>query len=459
MARQNRLRNAPRRSSKFLQYFFLTLVAATVTATALAAYILFEFEQPELVLERELHYLGGKIEMPVHAIDRKSGIRSITMTLSQNEKTAVILDKKFPRQAWLTAAGPDTVSEKVVIDAKGAGFAEGEAELIVSVRDFSLTGMLRGNHTKKRMTVIIDTTPPRVSINHAQRYIRPGGTGIAVYTVSEPPARHGVMIDSNFFPGAPLPGKDSYIAYFALPWDATAPKSTLILAADAAGNEGAVPFATNFRSVAEKRDTLTVSEQFLQQKLPEFEEHYPEMSGTLLEQYLYLNNQVRLQNDAIIAEICATSEPNRLWSDRFLRMPGANRAGFADQRTYIFNGEVIDAQTHLGVDIASTQQASVRAANRGKVVFADYLGIYGNMVILDHGQGVFSLYSHLSSFDTTLGALVEKDEPIGRTGVSGMAGGDHLHFSMLIHGIFVTPVEWWDQNWIDVNIQNILNEQ
>jgi murein DD-endopeptidase MepM/ murein hydrolase activator NlpD len=124
-----------------------------------------------------------------------------------------------------------------------------------------------------------------------------------------------------------------------------------------------------------------------------------------------------------------------------------------------YNGEVIDAQTHLGVDIASTQQDSVRAANRGKVVFADYLGIYGNVVILDHGQGVFSLYSHLSSFDTTLGALVDKDEPIGRTGVSGMAGGDHLHFSMLIHGIFVTPVEWWDQNWIDVNIQNILNEQ
>lgn len=458
MARRNRLRNAPRRSSKFLKYFFVTLVAATLTVTALAAYILFEQEVPELVLEQDLYYLGGKVELPLQVTDRKSGIRSISVTLNQDTETAVLLKKTFPRQAWLTAAGPDTVKEKVVIDAKTAGFAEGEAELLVSVWDFSLNGMLRGNHTEKRITVMIDTTPPRISINHAQRYIRPGGTGIAVYNVSEQPTRHGVVIDSTFFPGAPLPGKNNYIAYFALPWNAEAPKNIMVLAADAAGNEGTAPFATTLRNVAEKQDTLTISDSFLQRKLPEFEDHYPEMSGSLLEQFLFLNNQVRVENSAIIAEICATSEPNRLWSDRFMRMPGAKRAGFADQRTYVYNGKVVDNQTHLGVDIASTQHDSVRAANRGKVVFADYLGIYGNMVILDHGQGVFSLYSHLSSFETTLGTRVEKDEPIGRTGVSGLAGGDHLHFSMLIHGIFVTPLEWWDQHWLDVNIQNILNE-
>jgi murein DD-endopeptidase MepM/ murein hydrolase activator NlpD len=459
MARRNRLRNAPRRSSNFLKYFFVTLVVATVATAALAAYILFEREEPELVLEQDLYYLGGKVELPLQVSDRKSGIRSITITLNQDQETAVLLKKTFPRQAWLTAAGPATVKEKVVIDAKTAGFAEGEAELLISVRDFSLNGMLRGNLIEQRIPVMIDTTPPRVSINHAQRYIRSGGTGIVVYAVSEPPARHGVMINTTFFPGAPLPGKDSYIAYFALPWDAETPTSTMVLAADAAGNEGTAPFAITLRKVAEKQDTLTVSDQFLQRKLPEFEEHYPEMRGTLLEQFLFLNNQVRVENNTLIAEACATSEPNRLWSDRFLRMAGAKRAGFADQRTYVYNGEVVDAQTHLGVDIASTQHDSVRAANRGKVVFIDYLGIYGNVVILDHGQGVFSLYSHLSRFETTLGALVEKDEPIGRTGVSGMAAGDHLHFSMLVHGIFVTPLEWWDQNWVDVNIQNILNEQ
>jgi murein DD-endopeptidase MepM/ murein hydrolase activator NlpD len=140
-------------------------------------------------------------------------------------------------------------------------------------------------------------------------------------------------------------------------------------------------------------------------------------------------------------------------------MPGAGRAQFADQRTYLYNGQAIDTQTHLGVDIASTAQAPIRAANRGRVVFAEYLGIYGNMIILDHGQGIASLYSHLSTIETTVGTLVEKDQQIGRSGASGMAGGDHLHFSMLVHGLFVTPVEWWDQHWIDVNIKNALHGQ
>ena len=92
------------------------------------------------------------------------------------------------------------------------------------------------------------------------------------------------------------------------------------------------------------------------------------------------------------------------------------------------------------------------------MIFTDYLGIYGNTVILDHGQGVFSLYSHLSRIDTALDTLVAKDDLIGHSGATGMAGGDHLHFSMLVHGIFVTPKEWWDQHWIDVNINNIIGE-
>ena len=125
--------------------------------------------------------------------------------------------------------------------------------------------------------------------------------------------------------------------------------------------------------------------------------------------------------------------------------------------SYLYQGKAVDEQTHLGVDIASTMQAEIRAANRGKVVFAEYLGIYGNTVILDHGQGLFSLYSHLSSIEASSGTVVEKNQRLGRSGVSGMAGGDHLHFSMLVHGVFVTPVEWWDQHWIDVNIKAAVN--
>jgi murein DD-endopeptidase MepM/ murein hydrolase activator NlpD len=137
-------------------------------------------------------------------------------------------------------------------------------------------------------------------------------------------------------------------------------------------------------------------------------------------------------------------------------MAGSRMAGFAEHRTYYYKNEEIDQQVHLGVDLASTKRAEIKAANRGNVIFADYLGIYGNNIILDHGQGVFSQYSHLSQIGVAVGELIEKGAPIGLSGATGMAGGDHLHFSILINGIFVTPLEWWDQQWLQLNIEDIL---
>jgi len=113
---------------------------------------------------------------------------------------------------------------------------------------------------------------------------------------------------------------------------------------------------------------------------------------------------------------------------------------------------------HLGIDLASTRKADVKAAAKGIVIFTDYLGIYGNMVMIDHGQGVFSLYSHLSQINVSPDDNVDKMSVIGLTGTTGMAGGDHLHFSVLVNGVFVTPKEWWDQHWIDVTIEDPLTE-
>jgi len=456
MARSIRLHRSSRRGG-FLKNLMLVLAAAVVLAAATAGVLLFEFEKPTLVLDREIKYLGGKVELPLRVTDKKSGIRSITITLSQGDTTAVLLEKSFPRQAWFTPAGPTSLNEKVAIDAQKAGIKEGKAELVISVRDFSLNGFFKGNETLQRLPVTMDTKPPVVKILQAQRSIRSGGSGVVIYTISEPPGRHGVAIDKAFFPGFPVGRANTYICYFALPWDAGQPTKMQLIGSDEAGNEVLLPLPTVFKKEAIKRDSINLSERFLQQKMPEFAQHYPEMKGTLVEQYLYVNNQVRRSNAETIAQICAATDPQQLWSDRFLRMFGSGRAGFADQRTYLYSGAAIDTQTHLGVDIASLERAEIRAANRGKVVFTDYLGIYGNTVIIDHGQGIASLYAHLSSIDAKAGAMVEKDQPIGHSGATGMAGGDHLHFSMLVHGIFVTPVEWWDQHWIDVNIKSALN--
>ena len=147
------------------------------------------------------------------------------------------------------------------------------------------------------------------------------------------------------------------------------------------------------------------------------------------------------------------------WDGVFLRLPkSANRAGFADHREYKYKGRIIDRQVHLGIDLASIAHSPVPASNKGKVVFAGPIDIYGKTVMIDHGFGLLSMYSHLSSYDVQEGQIVSKGEIIGRTGITGLAGGDHLHFSILIHNTFVNPLEWWDAAWIKNNITNKINE-
>lgn len=456
MARRNRLRS--HRKSNTGRNILLTLLALLIGGVAVAAFILFETEKPQVEIAKKINFLGSSVNVPISVADKKSGLSSVVIEIEQNGKHNQLFNRTFQRKAWFSKAGPDGLKEVVGIDVSKTGLQDGKATLIVTARDFSLNGFLRGNETTLSMPVTIDTKPPRLSVEHAQRYIRPGGSGIVVYSLSEPSVKHGVQIDDLFFPGYPLDNKGRFVAYIALPWNSEAPENTKVVGFDEAGNEGKSTFAMNFMSVPEKNDRINITDGFLKSKIPEFEEHYPDMKGTMLEEYLYANNEIRRSNAEKIKNICSSPTEQRLWKDRFIRMPGAGKAGFADQRTYYYEGKPIDRQTHLGMDIASTARVGIKAANSGKVVFADYLGIYGNTVILDHGQGVFSLYSHLSRIDTTQGALVAKDDLIGHSGSTGMAGGDHLHFSMLIHGIFVTPKEWWDQHWIDVNIDNIIGK-
>ncbi|MCI5164824.1 MAG: M23 family metallopeptidase [Candidatus Electrothrix sp. GM3_4] len=437
--------------------FLLVLFLLFVLAGATASFILFETEKPQITLNKDILFLGSPQEVQLQATDRKSGIQQVSIVLQQNEKEFQLFKKSFLRQAWLSKAGHGEVQETVTLDVQQAGAKEGKAKLTVSVRDFSLNEGLQGNVTTHVFPVTIDTKAPRVHIEHAQQYITPGGSGIVVYSISEPSERHGVMLDDTFFQGYPLPGgKKRFIAYIALPWNSTKPEQMRVVSADQAGNEGSSTFSMRFKPAKEKKDRINVSDGFLNKKIPEFQESYPELTGTKLEKYLFVNNTIRVRNAKKIAAISCKTASEQLWQDRFLRMPGAGKAKFADQRTYYYQGKPIDHQTHLGMDIASTKRVELEAANRGRVIFADYLGIYGNMVMLDHGQGLTSLYSHLSRIAVESGQLVEKGEVIGNSGTTGMAGGDHLHFSMLIHGIFVTPIEWWDQHWIDININNAI---
>jgi len=167
-----------------------------------------------------------------------------------------------------------------------------------------------------------------------------------------------------------------------------------------------------------------------------------------------VNKRLRKENEDRITAVTKLATPTLLWKDAFAQLSNSKvEANFADLRTYAYSGEPTDTAYHLGYDLSVTKHTPVEAANSGTVAFADDLGIYGNTVILDHGLGLFTLYGHLSSIDVKAGDSVAKRQIIGKTGETGLAAGDHLHFGIYLAGVAVLPVEWWDQKWIDDNIQ------
>lgn len=453
----SRLRSSSNRSKGTL---FIVLLLLIGTLCAISFFLFFEGEAPEVMINKPTHHIGAESEILVTAKDSKSGLQSLTLSITQGSKTKELFTTFFPRKGYSGAIGQSADQRKLVFKPKDAGFSDGPAILTFSATDYSARNFLKGNRSVVSLEMMIDTTPPKINIVHSERYINPGGTGIMIYRQSDPEAVTGVVVNKNYFPGF-LVGDgrdDTYISYFALPYDATDLTGSFVTAEDAAANQTKVSFASHFKKKAFKKDRINVGNSFLDRKIPEFEQNYQNMQGNHVEKYLYINNEVREQNNNQISLLCKNPHPERLWSGSFRRMSGSTRSGYADHRTYYYDNKPIDKQVHLGIDIASTKHADVKAAEKGIVVHADYLGIYGNMVLLDHGQGVYSLYSHLSQINVSPGDQVEKDAVLGLTGTTGMAGGDHLHFSMLINGIFVTPKEWWDQHWIDVTIDEPLTD-
>jgi len=228
----------------------------------------------------------------------------------------------------------------------------------------------------------------------------------------------------------------------------------VLVATDKAGNTKEMPLVYELKNVKYKKSTIAVSDSFIQNKIAPLLNDVGARQGTPKEVFLRVNKGLRRENEDRIAAITKKSTPSILWKGAFSQLSNSKvEANFADARTYTYNGEVIDNAYHLGYDLSVTKHYPVEAANSGAVAFVGDLGIYGNTVILDHGLGLFTLYGHLSSIDVKVGDTIKQRQIIGKTGETGLAAGDHLHYGVYLHGVAILPVEWWDQKWINDNIQ------
>jgi len=412
----------------------------------------YEGEKPVLKLSQTIDTIGQKKLVDITATDKKRGLRNIVVIISQNGEKHTLYSEGFPTK------GIKEKTFNIEIDPKNLKLREGEAMINISAVDYSL----RKNRTTLDIKVIIDTTPPRVYLLSSAHNINPGGSCVAIYGVSEEVIKNGVNVGDDFFQGYPIniAGKPYYMAYFAFPIDAKKRNTAIgVVAKDRAGNQSLKILPCYIRNKKFRTDKITLTESFIKQKMPEFQQSNSNLSEmTPLETFQYVNEQMRHDNFKTIQSICSKSENKQLWQGSFLRMEkAATTARFGNKRIYYYKGKVAGKSIHMGIDLASTKHAEVAASNSGIVVFAGNLGIYGDTIIIDHGFNLFSLYAHLGIIKVKENQRVTKGELIGNTDTSGLAGGDHLHFSMLVGNKFVDPQEWWDPHWIKDNVEKKLS--
>ena len=362
----------------------------------------------------------------------------------------MLASDSYPAVSWRGSGLFDTTVSKPA----GAGrqqFTEGPAT--AGVRRRLLVAALDPFRAPDPETPFtIDLTAPTIEVLSRQHYLTLGGLDFMLYKASPDATMSGVAVGNYFFPGTAGLFDDPTIrgAFFAVPQDLDAKATAKAVAEDAAGNRREVTFHTVVKPRTFAAKTLDVDDAFLERKVPEILNASGQPAQPdLLQGYLFVNRTIRQKSEARIREVTRTSMATPHWDGAFLRQPNsAPLAGFGDRRSYRHAGTIIDTATHLGYDLASLRQAPVVAASAGTVVFAEYLGIYGDAVIIDHGLGIFSLYGHLSAITVKSGQEVQRGDTVGRTGETGLAGGDHLHFSIMLYGIHVDPVEWWDGKWI-----------
>ncbi len=427
----------------------LALIAGAVWLTG----TWFDLTSPEIQLRPEAKLLGARQAFTLNVSDANSGLSRVKVWLRQGSSQKEIISQTFPGRRWGRGGRERAVELPLTVEPKAWGFQDGPADLVVEARDFSWMGWLRGNQAELVRNVTIDLTPLRLTFTSINEFLIQGGTGLVTYQVNKPMAKSGIVVNGEFFSGFPIKDGESgkYLAFFAVPYDLPQPLTLELLAVDQGGAEARTKLLYRLKPKRWKADKIKIGDDFLNKKMPEFQEMNPELKNlaTPLEVFLRVNQDERGKNARLIQEVCGRSQPEQLWQGAFMRLPNSKpMASFADHRSYLYNGREIDKQVHLGQDLASLERAAVPAANNGLVVFTGPLGIYGQSVILDHGWGLFSLYSHLSEIKVEKGQKINKGSILGNTGATGMAGGDHLHFSILVQGKFVNPLEWWDPHWL-----------
>ena len=419
----------------------LLILLALVLAAPLLLFLL--SSDTSVTLDPPVRVIGNDTAIQVR-VTNPHGIRRFTAELEQNGNRYKVFESAQPahRFFFLGRSDPPRLVKFGAGRKQAPALVDGKATLRIEAEGNDL----RANTGRLELDVEVNTRPPRVAADGFQHYINQGGAELVTFTVSGYWTEAGVRVGPYTFRSFPMPGRpaEERFSLFAFPWNTPVSTVPVVYARNPSGAEATARFWFKVFPKHFRTRDLEVPDSFLQKVTDELD---PNGSGDLVTRFLKINRDMRRQNNQALADLRLKTEQRVLWSGPFRRY-GKTESEFADTRNYVYQGKTIDQQTHLGFDLADVLHVPVEAANDGKVMWADPLGIYGNCVVVDHGYGLQSIYGHLSEIAVKPGDMVKKGQILGRSGATGLAGGDHLHFSMQVDGVQITPVEWWDEHWI-----------
>jgi murein DD-endopeptidase MepM/ murein hydrolase activator NlpD len=417
--------------------------SSALIATTLASTLLFTgCSKPTVEVSSTGATLGQATPVSVR-VHSSRGVKSVTATLEQN-------GQRFPAWQMNDSSSTRDTSFNFMAGTKSAPqLQDGPAKLIVEAKANGPFG--QSTSAEKSFTVV--TKPPSVSADSDSHYLYVGMADLATLNVMGNWTEAGVKVGDQKFRAWPMPGgKPGMFSLYAFAWNMPAGTQPVVYASNAAGNDVTTPLNVEFPKKEQPRYTvheLQIDDKFMQKVVGELD---PNGTGDPVARFVKINNDMRKANNKTLSDLATKTADHFLWSQPFLRQAAKTEATFADHRKYLYQGKLIDEQTHLGYDLASTQHAGVIASNDGRVVYAAPLGIYGNCVVVDHGYGLQTIYGHMSRIDVKEGDEVKRGQVMGLSGMTGMAGGDHIHFSMQLDGVQIDPKEWWDPHWIKDHI-------
>jgi len=441
---------AKKRSGNFANKIFSVILLVGIVAGAWYVYTAPEFERVKPKIESQKSIFWNRKDPLKIKISDNVALNSYRVILSDGKKS-VILDQGFFENGVKEKVLEVKYPKGKVLDPKAKDY-----RLIVSVGDKSMWNMMSGNTASKTIHLTIDYKRPNVNILANSRMINQGGSALVIFQAEDENMDElYILANKNRFKVQPYKKEGYYAALIAWPFTDES-FDAKIIATDLANNRRELHIPLYHGNPRYKTSYIRATDKFIDGKISDLASSDPDYADITdkLEKLKAINETMRLKNEALIHKMSRHLSDEILdhWKiQRFYPLRNGKRvASFGDHRYYYYGNKenVVSESYHVGYDLASNSMANIKVSNPGKVVFADDNGIYGNMPLIDHGLGLYTLYGHCSQLLVNEGDEVHRGQVIAKTGMTGLALGDHLHFGMLVQGIEVRPVEWFDRSWI-----------